>query len=114
MEKLPLYEAYAAIWASDDLQYHGGGATHASAYNYWHNRMAARIAKALGKDATLYEREADVILRSMKSNLWLTNEGWFGEFKDYLGLQLVHPNAALWTFYNTLDSEVPPSAKRGR
>ena len=24
-QKLPLYEAYAAIWASDDLQYHGGG-----------------------------------------------------------------------------------------
>lgn len=33
-EKLPLYEAYAAIWASDDLQYHGGGTAHASAYNY--------------------------------------------------------------------------------
>jgi hypothetical protein len=24
-DKLPLYEAYAAIWASDDLQYNGGG-----------------------------------------------------------------------------------------
>ena len=24
-DKLPLYEAYAAIWASDDIEYHGGG-----------------------------------------------------------------------------------------
>ena len=106
-EKLPLYEAYAAIWASDDLQYHGGGATHASAYNFWHNKMAARVAKLLGTDAMLYEHEADLISQAMQKNLWLANEGWFAEFKDYLGLQLVHPNAGLWTFYHTLDSEVP-------
>jgi len=36
-EMLPLYEAYAAIWASDDLEYSGGGSTHATAYNYYHN-----------------------------------------------------------------------------
>ena len=104
--KLPLYEAYAAIWASDDLQYHGGGVTHASAYNFWHNQMAARVAKLLGKDAALYEREAEMISQAMQKILWLKNEGWFAEYKDYLGLQLVHPNAALWTFYHTLDSKV--------
>ena len=54
-DRLPLYEAYAAIWASDDLQYHGGGVTHASAYNYFHNRMAARLARLLGHDAAPYE-----------------------------------------------------------
>ncbi len=56
-DKLPLYEAYAAIWASDDLNYDGGGTAHASAYNYFANTMAARVAKILGKDpATLSER----------------------------------------------------------
>jgi Domain of unknown function (DUF4450) len=104
-EPLPLYEAYCCIWASDDLQYSGGGATHATAYNYWHNLMAARVAKLLGKDATPYEREADLIQRAMQRELWLTDRGWFGEFKDYLGLQAVHPNAALWTFYHTVDSQ---------
>ena len=34
----------AAIWASDDLEYGGGGATHSSAFNYFHNLMAARLA----------------------------------------------------------------------
>ncbi len=58
-DKLPLYEAYAVIWASDDLQYNGGGVTHASAYNYYHNKMAARLAKLLGEDATPNEREAE-------------------------------------------------------
>ncbi|HMP81325.1 MAG TPA: DUF4450 domain-containing protein [Verrucomicrobiota bacterium] len=104
-DKLPLYEAYAAIWASDDLQYHGGGATHTSAYNLWHNKMAARMARILGKDAAPYEREAELISRGMKQNLWLSRQGWFAEWKDYLGLQSVHPNAALWTFYHTIDSE---------
>jgi hypothetical protein len=106
-EKLPLYEAYAAIWASDDLNYNGGGVTHASAYNYWHNQMAARVAKLLGKDPTPYQREAEMILQAMNHYLWLADEGMFAEYKDYLGLQLTHPNAGLWTFYHTLDSEVP-------
>ena len=106
-DKLPLYEAYCCIWASDDLEYNGGGATHASAYNLYHNRMAARVARLLGKDSTPYEHEADLIGQGMRQQLWLPGDGWFAEWKDLLGLQLVHPNAALWTFYHTVDSEVP-------
>lgn len=105
--KLPLYEAYCCIWASDDLAYNGGGATHASAFNLYHNRMAARVARLLGTDSTIYEREAELLARGMEQNLWLADRGWFAEWKDLLGLQLVHPNAAAWTFYHTLDSEVP-------
>ncbi len=106
-DKLPLYEAYCCIWASDDLAYNGGGAAHSSAYNWYHNCMAARVAKLLGKDAAPYEREAELIAQGMRQELWLRDCGWFGEWKDLLGLQLVHPNAALWTFYHTVDSEVP-------
>jgi hypothetical protein len=105
-DELPLYEAYAAIWASDDLQYNGGGATHSTAYNYFHNRMAARLARLLGKDGTPYEREADLILKAMRRELWLTDRGWFAEWRDLHGLRLAHPNAALWTFYHATDSEV--------
>lgn len=106
-DKLPLYEGYAAIWASDDLTYNGGGAAHASAYNFYHNKMAARVAKLIGKDPQPYEREAELIAKAMRRELWLPEQGWFAEYKDYLGLQLVHPSAALWTYYHTMDSEVP-------
>ena len=106
-DQLPLYEAYAAIWASDDLQYHGGGVTHTSAYNYYHNRMVAQLAKQLGKDSNSYEKEAELILKGMQKYLWLADRGWYGEWKDLLGEQSVHPAAALWTFYHTIDSEVP-------
>jgi hypothetical protein len=108
---LPLYEAYAAIWASDDLNYNGGGTAHASAYNYFANKMAARVAKILGEDPAIYEREAGLILRGMNQYLWLADEGNFAECKDLLGLQLVHPNSGLWTFYHTIDSEVPTPAQ---
>jgi hypothetical protein len=103
---LPLYEAYAAIWASDDLEYEGGGAAHSTAYNYYHNKMAARLAKLLGKDAAPHEREAELILTAMRRELWLPDRGWYAEWKDFLGLQLPHANAALWTLYHTMDSEV--------
>jgi Domain of unknown function (DUF4450) len=103
-QKLPLYEAYAAIWASDDLQYSGGGVTHASAYNFWHNSMAARVAKLLGKDPAPYEREAASIQRAMAEYLWLPAQGMFAEYRDWLGLQRAHPSAALWSFYHVLDA----------
>jgi Domain of unknown function (DUF4450) len=104
-DKLPLYEAYVCIWASDDLQYNGGGVTHASAYNYYHNKMAARLARLIGEEPAEYEREADLVLKAMKKYLWLANRGHYAEYKDLLGDQLVHPSAALWTFYHTIDSE---------
>jgi len=103
-EKLPLYEAYAAIWASDDLQYHGGGTAHASAYNYWHHRMAARLARQLGEDGTAFDREADLIRRAMDRLLWTGTH--YAEFKDWLGLRLRHDSAALWSFYHTADSAI--------
>jgi len=106
-DKLPLYEGYANFWASDDVAYNGGGAAQASAYNYYHNKMAARVAKLLGKDATSYEREAELIAKAMRRELWLPDRGWFAEYKDWLGLQLVHPNAAAWTFYHAVDSGLP-------
>lgn len=108
-DRLPLYEAYAAIWASDDLQYSGGGVTHASAYNYFHNRMIAQIAEQLGKDGSAYEQEADLIGKGMRKYLWLGDKGWYGEWKDLLGKQAVHPSAALWTFYHTIDSQAADS-----
>jgi Domain of unknown function (DUF4450) len=113
-ERLPLYEAYAAIWASDDLEYHGGGVTHASAYNYWHNHMAARVARLLGLDASPYEREAELIAKGAHAHLWLEDQGAFAEFKDLLGLQRVHPSAGLWTFYHALDAGLPTAIEAWR
>ncbi len=104
-DNLPLYEAYAAIWASDNMNYDGGGTAHATAYNLYHNRMAARVARLIGKDPAPYDHEAELISRAMEKYLWLSDRGWLGESKDLLGLQQTHPNAGLWTFYHAVDSE---------
>ncbi len=110
-DKLPLYEAYADIWASDNLEYEGGGVAYASAYNYYDNEMAARLARLLGKDPAPYIREAALIARAMRTYLWLPHEGMFAEYKDLLGRQLVHPSAGLWSFYTTMDSGLPTPAE---
>ena len=104
-EKLPLYEAYATIWASDNLYYNGGGTAYASAYNIYANRMAARIAVLAGKDPKPYTTEADMIEKGMHSLLWLPDEGTFAEYKDILGKQLIHADYGLWNFYHTVDEE---------
>lgn len=102
-----LYDAYAAIWASDALQYSGGGVTHSSAYNYRANKTAAELAILIGKNPKQYADEADKIFKAMNENLWLKDKGWFAEYKDIMGLQLLHPSAGLWTVYHTIDANVP-------
>ncbi|MDR1011439.1 MAG: DUF4450 domain-containing protein [Opitutaceae bacterium] len=104
-DKLPLYEAYAQIWASDDLQYHGGGVTYATAYALYHNTQAARLARALGKpaEAAFHENEAALIARAAQKHLWLPGQGMYAEFRDLLGLQRAHPSAGLWSFYHAMD-----------
>lgn len=104
---LPLYEGYACIWASDNLQYNGGGAAHASAYNYFQNRQAERIARLIGEDSALYTAEAAAIAEGIEQLLWQPEEGCYAESKDLLANRVVHPHPALWTFYHLVDCEVP-------
>jgi hypothetical protein len=101
-----LYDSYAAIWASDALQYSGGGVTHSSAYNYRSNKVAAQLAKIIGKDGSQYETEANKILTAINEQLWMKNKGWYAEYKDLLGNKLVHESAALWTIYHALDEGI--------
>ncbi|MFY9151673.1 MAG: DUF4450 domain-containing protein [Prolixibacteraceae bacterium] len=98
-----LYDAYCCIWASDALQYSGGGVTHSTAYNYRANKMAAELAVLIGKDPGPFQEEADKIKKAVDKQLWLPQKGWFAENKDLLGNQLVHPTAALWTVYHAID-----------
>lgn len=102
-----LYDAYCAIWASDALQYSGGGVTHSSAYNYRANLLAAKIAGLIGENPAPFQQEAQKILKAIQSNLWLPGRGWYAEYKDLLGNKMVHPYAGLWTVYHAVDSKVP-------
>jgi len=105
----PLYEAYAAIWASDNLQYNGGGTAHASAYNIFLNRGMAELAEILGEDpvvAQAYRAEAQAIAAAMRSLLWMPARGAFAESKDWLAPRTLAESPAVWTVYHTVDSEV--------
>lgn len=98
-----LYDAYCCIWASDALYYNGGAVTHSSAYNYRANRLAARLADIIGRDATPYQREADAILNAMNSRLWLEDKGHWAEYEDLMGLRRKHSQAAVWSIYTPID-----------
>jgi len=101
-----LYDAYAAIWASDGLQYSGGKVTHTSAYNYRANREMAKLAKIIGEDSAPYEKEADAILKAMKNQLWIKKNGYFAEFKDALGNQILHDKPGIWSIYHVSDAYI--------
>ncbi|WP_370476355.1 DUF4450 domain-containing protein [Tamlana flava] len=104
-----LYDAYATIWASDALQYSGGGVTYASAYNYSVNHLAASIAKLLGENPEPYFEEAKHIKNAIEKHLWIAENGVFAEYKDLLGQQLLHDNPGIWTIYHALDESIANS-----
>lgn len=102
-----LYDAYCCIWASDALQYSGGAVTHSSAYNYRSNAAAAELAAIIGEDPTPYQQEATKIFDAINNHLWMPELGWYAEYRDALGKQLLHPAAGLWTIYHAIDAKVP-------
>lgn len=101
-----LYDAYCCIWASDALQYSGGGVTHSSAYNYCANQAAAELAVLIGQDPEPYRREAEKILKAINQTLWLPSVGHWAEYQDFLGNKLIHPDAGIWTIYHAIDSKI--------
>ncbi|HKI45113.1 MAG TPA: DUF4450 domain-containing protein, partial [Balneolales bacterium] len=101
-----LYDAYACIWASDALQYSGGGVTHSSAYNCRTNELAAFIAERIGEDASPYRAEAKKIRDALQSRLWMPEHGRYAEYQDLQGLQKNHPQPALWTIYHAIDKDI--------
>ena len=102
-----LYDAYAAIWASDALQYSGGAVTYTSAYNYRANTLAAKLAARLGKDPQTYLDEAEKIKKAIQQKLWLRDQGVYAEYKDALGNELLHKSPGIWTVYHAIDKGVP-------
>lgn len=106
-----LYDAYCCIWASDALYYSGGDVTHSSAYNLFANRLAAQVAEAIGEDPKIYIEEAEGIAKAIDSVLWMPERGHWVEYRDATLHQRLHPSAALWTIYHTIDSEIPDPFK---
>ncbi|UAY53794.1 DUF4450 domain-containing protein [Arachidicoccus terrestris] len=101
-----LYDNYAGTWASDALGYNSGGTAVASAYNYRANKLAAEIAKLIGENPRPYGQEAEKIQKAMNDKLWLKDKGWWAEYVDFMGNQLTHPNAAVWSIYTPINSGV--------
>ncbi len=101
-----LYDAYATIWASDALQYSGGGVIYSSAYNYYANKTVAEIASKINEDANPFSAEANKILKATNDQLWLPKKGIFAEYKDALGNKLLHDSPGIWSIYHTIDSEL--------
>lgn len=106
LQALPLYEGYASLWASDNLQGNGGGAAHSTAFNYFLNRSTATIARLIGEDPAPYEEEADLIHLGLQKLLWMPEQGAFAESRDILYPQGLATSPALWTAYHAIDSEV--------
>ncbi len=99
-----LYENFLNTWISDGHSYNGAGCAQSSAYNYRANAVMAKIAKKLGKDATVFEKRAEKIRKGVQDKLWIKEKGIMAESLDNLGNCLIHPSPELSTTYLAIDS----------
>lgn len=106
-QSLPLYESYACVPGSENLQYNGGGVAHATAANYLLNRATASLARLLNEDPVPFDEEAALIEEAVQTLLWMPAQGAFAEAKDSAAPQTVFSNPALWTVSRLLDAELP-------
>ena len=104
---LPLYESYAAVPGSENLQYNGGGVAHATATNYFLNRATASVARLLNEDPVPFDEEAELTREAMMQLLWMPERGAFAEARDSAYPQTMFRDPALWTISRTLDAELP-------
>ncbi|MBR6250027.1 MAG: DUF4450 domain-containing protein [Bacteroidales bacterium] len=107
-----LYDAYCCIWASDALYYSGGAVTHSTAYNLRALRLAARIAEIIGEDATYYAAEAQKTAAALDKYLWDSDGQHWAEYRDALGLQRTHTDAAIWSIYTPINCGVGTEAQQ--
>ena len=101
-----LYESFANFWASDAIQYFGGGCALATANNYLAYDAAARLADLLGEDASPFLVKKEAISRAFHEQLWLPRQGSPAEFRDGMGQRLVHPMTSLPTIVTCITSGI--------
>ncbi|MBN2296459.1 MAG: hypothetical protein JXM70_28780, partial [Pirellulales bacterium] len=98
-----LYENFLNAWNTDYKWCNGGGGTIASTYYWRANKTMAEIAVRLGRDPVVFRRRADEIAAAMKSRLWSEHTGVYGEYRDSLGLKLLHESPDLSSIYTPID-----------
>lgn len=45
-------------------------------------------------------------MKALNTRLWLPERGHWAEFQDFMGHRRLHEDAAVWTIYHALDSDV--------
>lgn len=98
-----LYENFLNAWNTDYKWCNGGGGTIASSYYWRANKAMAGIATRLGKDAAGFQQRTTAIAAAMHSRLWSERAGVYGEFRDSLGLKLLHESPDLSSIYTPID-----------
>ena len=101
-----LYQNFLNTWISDGHSYNGAGCAQASAYNYRANAVMAKLAKALGRSAAVFEARAEKIKTAVNAQLWLAERGVIAESVDTVGNRLVHPSPELSTAYLAVDCDI--------
>lgn len=98
-----LYENFLNAWNTDYKWCNGGGGTIASTYYWRANKTMAEIAVRLGKDASLFKQRTAEISAAMKARLWSEHVGVYGEYRDSIGLKLLHESPDLSSIYTPID-----------
>ena len=101
-----LYHAYINTWPTDSVQFNGAGAPEESGYMYRTALALRDMARRANDTAAMraHEETATKIKEAFFAQLWMTDRGHPGAFKEEIGHQRVRPDAWLYSIFVPIEA----------
>ena len=101
-----LYHAYINTWPTDAVQFNGASAPEESGYMYRTALALRDMARRANDTAAMraHEASATKIKDAFLAQLWMTDRGHPGAFKEEIGHQRVRPDAWLYSIFVPIEA----------
>jgi len=111
-----LYESYQNTAEVDQVWYNGGGTAEETAYAYNGHLAAMDIARKTGDtiSANKHKQQAEKIRASFLQNLWISEKGHVGAYKEQGGLKRLHEDSWLYSIFLPIDARLLTSEQSYR
>lgn len=103
-----LYESYINSWPTDSVWSNGGDCPEETAYAYTVYDTLSKLAKNAGEiiKSNEYSQKAQKILEQFMKELWISNEGYVGFYREGQGERRMHKDSWLYSIFLPIDAGI--------
>ena len=101
-----LYESYINSWPTDSVWSNGGDCPEETSYAYTVNATLSKMAKNVGDivQSNKYSIKAKKILQQFMKELWISDEGYVGFYREGQAEKRLHKDSWLYSIFLPIDA----------